>query len=173
VGEEPAPELDAVFGRASAGLEFAQHGFGAVDKAFLKVRLQSHSDRITDISEGPSRADTVEKLPKCIAAKNRPNDILNENPCSMPPPCGYGRRSPLQRQLRPPPKSLLDSQAYDSANFGLSPKIEFFNGIRQKRTQFGAAAVYRSAVSGIPRAKATSATKAAAPNVRNAALYPK
>jgi len=30
VGEEPAPELDAVFGRASAGLEFVQHGFGAV-----------------------------------------------------------------------------------------------------------------------------------------------
>jgi hypothetical protein len=56
VGEEPAPELDAVFGRASAGLEFAQHGFGAVDKAFLKVRLQSHSDRRADVTEGPSRA---------------------------------------------------------------------------------------------------------------------
>ena len=57
VGEEPAPELDAVFGRASAGLEFAQHGFGAVDKAFLKVRLQSHSDRRADVTEGPSRAN--------------------------------------------------------------------------------------------------------------------
>ena len=54
VGEEPAPELDAVFGRASAGLEFAQHGFGAVD--ILKVRLQSHSDRVADVTVGPSRA---------------------------------------------------------------------------------------------------------------------
>jgi hypothetical protein len=56
VGEEPAPELDAVFGRASAGLEFAQHGFGAVDKAFLKVRLPFHSDRVADVTVGPSRA---------------------------------------------------------------------------------------------------------------------
>ena len=61
VGEEPAPELDAVFGRASAGQEFAQHGFGAVDKAFLKVRLPSHSDRIADISEGPSRANELNR----------------------------------------------------------------------------------------------------------------
>ena len=64
------------------------------------------------------RVDTVEKLPKCIAAKNRPNDILSENPCSMPPQCGYGGRPPLQRQLRPSPKSVLDSQAYGYANFG-------------------------------------------------------
>ena len=56
VGEESAPELDAVFGRASAGLEFAQHGFGAVDKAFLKVRLPFHCDRIADVTVGPSRA---------------------------------------------------------------------------------------------------------------------
>jgi hypothetical protein len=35
MGKELAPELGAVFGRASAGLEFVQHGFGAVDKAFV------------------------------------------------------------------------------------------------------------------------------------------
>ena len=56
MGQELAPEFGAVFGRASAGLEFVQHGFGAVDKAFLKVRLQSHSDRRADVTEGPSRA---------------------------------------------------------------------------------------------------------------------
>ncbi len=35
MGEELAPEFGAVFGRASAGLEFVQHGFGAVHKAFV------------------------------------------------------------------------------------------------------------------------------------------
>ena len=35
VGEEPALELNSVFGAAFAGLEFVQGGFGAVDKDFV------------------------------------------------------------------------------------------------------------------------------------------
>jgi hypothetical protein len=35
VGEEPALELDAVFGGAFAGLEFVHGGFGAVDEDFV------------------------------------------------------------------------------------------------------------------------------------------
>ena len=48
--------------------------------------------------------DTVEKLRKRIAVKFRPNDILSENRCSMPPQCGYGGRLLLQRQLPRPPQ---------------------------------------------------------------------
>jgi hypothetical protein len=35
VGEEPALELDAVFGGVLAGLEFVQGGFGAADEGFV------------------------------------------------------------------------------------------------------------------------------------------
>jgi hypothetical protein len=35
MGEEPALELDAVFGAAFAGLEFVQGGFGAIDENFV------------------------------------------------------------------------------------------------------------------------------------------
>ena len=83
VGEEPAPELDAVFGRASASLEFAQHGFGAVDKAFLKVRLQSHSDRRADVTEGPSRATS---RPPGIREKSRLPAVRPLNEASRPTP---------------------------------------------------------------------------------------
>jgi hypothetical protein len=76
--------------------------------------------------------DTVEKLRKRIAVKFRPNDILSENRCSMPPQCGYGGRLLLQRQLPRPPKSFFDSPAHGSTNYGLSPKTEFFNSIGGK-----------------------------------------
>jgi hypothetical protein len=76
-------------------------------------------------------ADTVEKLRKRIAVKFRPNDILSENRCSMPPQCGYGGRLLLQRQLPRPPKSFFDSPAHGSTNYGSSPKTEFFDSIGQ------------------------------------------
>ena len=73
----------------------------------------------------PEVTDTVEKLRKRIAVKFRPNDILSENRCSMPPQRGYGGRLLLQRQLPRPPKSFFDSPAHGSTNYGSSPKTEF------------------------------------------------
>jgi small-conductance mechanosensitive channel len=63
---------------------------------------RSHPERINFL--GPLWVDTVEKLRKRIAVKFRPNDILSENRCSMPPQCGYGGRLLLQRQLPRPPQ---------------------------------------------------------------------
>ncbi|MGB8901381.1 MAG: hypothetical protein WCC90_20045, partial [Methylocella sp.] len=53
---------------------------------------------LEDFMASPLTNDTVEKLRKRIAVKFRPNDILSENRCSMPPQCGYGGRLLLQRQ---------------------------------------------------------------------------
>ena len=50
----------------------------------------------------------------------------------MLPQCGYGRLL-LQRKLLRPPKSFFHYRAHGAANFGLSPKIEFFNGMGQFR----------------------------------------
>src|SRR5258707_1649048 len=47
------------------------------------------------------------------------------------------------------------------------------SGLGRQRAQDGRDTVSGSAVSGIPRAKTMSATAAAAPKVRKAALYPK
>ena len=70
----------------------------------MRHPLLAHWHHSGGLSEWPLPTDTVEKLRKRIAVKFRPNDILSENRCSMPPQCGYGGRLLLQRQLPRPPQ---------------------------------------------------------------------
>jgi len=80
VGEELAPELGAVFGRASAGLEFVQHGFGAVHKAFVvDDRGVEGRDEFEEVEEEirvvhGHGADLVEE--HCLGGRGDYYDIL-------------------------------------------------------------------------------------------------
>jgi hypothetical protein len=105
----------------------------ASDTQLLHPPAGRHCMYISGHAQSPLSTDAVEKLRKRIAEKFRPNDILSENRCSMPPQCGYGGRLLLQRQLPRPPKSFFDSPAHGSTNYGSSPKTEFFNSIDPKQ----------------------------------------
>jgi hypothetical protein len=90
-------------------------------------QIELRQNQLASQLEFQQWVDFVEKLRKRSATKIRPNVIMSENRCSMPQQSGYVGRLLLQRQLPRPP-------SHNPANYGLSPKTEFFNGIGGKRS---------------------------------------